>query len=218
MKHRYLTFDCYGTLVDWRTGIERELLAAVGEVRVTGQDLLNAYVAAERVEESTYRKYREVLSRAATALSGKFGVAVTREAAEAFADSVPRWPVFPDSAHFLREVGKRGYKRYILSNVDNDILSETIRDNGLEIDGLVTAEDVRSYKPGVAHWMEFMKKTGAVKRDILHVAQSVYHDIIPAQRLGIPTAWVNRYGEKPPSDAEPTYICDSLNSLGEVLE
>jgi 2-haloalkanoic acid dehalogenase type II len=218
MKHRYLTFDCYGTLIDWRSGIEGELRSALGGVQITGQKLLDAYVSAEKQQESTYKSYREVLRRTVISLSGELGVQMTGEGARKFAASVPRWPAFPDTKKFLKEMGSRGYKRYILSNVDNDLLEGTIRRNGLEVDGHVTAEDVGSYKPNYGHWTEFMRRTGARKEDILHVAQSVYHDIVPTQELGIESAWVNRYGEPMPVGPHPLLVSDSLAHLGEILD
>jgi 2-haloalkanoic acid dehalogenase type II len=218
MRFRYLTFDCYGTLVDWRTGIENELRKALGNVRIGGQELLDAYVSAEKVQESSYKKYREVLELTASSLSANLGVQVTREAAREFASSVPRWPVFPDTKSFLHEMGMRGYRRYILSNVDNDLLEGTIRANGLEVDGFVTAEDVGSYKPNQGHWLRFMEKTGAGKSEILHCAQSLFHDIAPTQTMGIASAWVNRYGEKLDRSLGPSIICDSLASLTGALE
>ena len=151
-------------------------------------------------------------------MSNQLGVDVTDEAARRFAASVPRWPAFPDSASFLREMGSRGHKRYILSNVDDDLLADTIRNHHLEVDGYVTAEQVGSYKPGEGHWKEFMRRTGADRADVLHVAQSVYHDIIPAQRMGIASAWINRYAEPLPRDASPLMITDSLESLAKIVE
>ena len=218
MRYRYLTFDCYGTLIDWRSGIEAGLRSAFGELGLGGQELLNAYVEAEKRQESTYMKYREVLVRTALSMAGSLGVSVSRGAAERFAASVPSWPAFPDTGRFLREIGSRGYKRYILSNVDNDLLEGTIRKNNLEVDGYVTAEEVGSYKPNPGHWKEFMLRTGAKKEEVLHVAQSVFHDIIPTQQMKISGAWVNRYHEALPPDAFPLMISDSLKSLGELLQ
>jgi 2-haloalkanoic acid dehalogenase type II len=218
MRYRYLTFDCYGTLIDWRSGIERELRSALGEIRITGQELLDAYVSTEKEQESTYKRYREVLRRTALSLSDKVGVAVTEESAIRFAASVPRWPPFADTRKFLDEMGARGYKRYILSNVDNDLLEETIRGNDLEVDGYVTAEDVGSYKPNHGHWIRFMQKTGAKKEVVLHVAQSVYHDIVPTQDLGIESAWINRYDEPMPGGIHPLFVSDSLENLSKLLD
>jgi 2-haloacid dehalogenase len=217
-RFTFLTFDCYGTLIDWRAGIERELARAVGSVKLSGQRLLAAYVEAEKSQESTYKKYREVLRGTVISMSGVLRVPVTDAAAQEFASSVPRWPAFPDTAEFLREMGSRGLKRYILSNVDTDLLEETIRRHGLEVDGFVTAEEVSSYKPRPGHWKRFFQKTGAKREGLLHVAQSVYHDVIPAQRMGLATAWVNRYQEPMPKEASPTFVTDSLTHLAELLE
>jgi len=217
VRYRYLTFDCYGTLIDWKSGIEQELLAALGSTSIRGQELLDAYVEAEREQESGYKKYREVLRETVGSLSERLGVVVSAEAAGRFAQSVPRWPAFQDTAEFLREMGSRGYKRYILSNVDDDILEETVKANGLDVDGWVTAEEVSSYKPNPAHWLRFMQRTGAKKGDVLHVAQSVYHDIIPCQRMGIASAWVNRYNERMPLRPRPLFVSDSLAHLAGLL-
>ena len=213
----HLTFDCYGTLIDWRAGIERELARTVGGVKLGGPQLLAAYVEAEKSQESTYKKYREVLRETVISMSGVLGATVTNGAAQAFAGSVARWPAFPDSAGFLREMGSRGLKRYILSNVDNDLLEETVRRHGFEVDGFVTAEEVGSYKPRPGHWERFFQKTGAKREGVLHVAQSVYHDILPTQSMGIASAWVNRYDEKLGPGVEPLFICDSLENLAKAL-
>jgi len=218
MRFRYLTFDCYGTLIDWKTGIESELRAAIGPVRMDGGELLNAYVNAEKVQEAAYAKYREVIRRTLLSMSDLLGVPIPDAAARRFADSVPRWPVFSDTKAFLRQMGSEGYKRYILSNIDNDLLEETIRRNGLEVDGFVTAEQVGTYKPMPGHWVRFMQKTGARRDEILHVAQSVYHDIIPAQEIGIESAWVNRYNEAIGVVAAPLFVSDSLAHLQELIE
>ncbi len=218
MKYTYLTFDCYGTLIDWKAGIEVELRAALGPVRLEGRKLLDAYIRAERVQEASYRRYREVLHDTVLSLSDALGVQVTDGAASRFADSVPRWPSFPDTQRFLKDMGSRGYKRFILSNVDNDLLEETVHRHRFEVDGFVTAEEVRSYKPDTGHWRRFMKKTGANKGSILHVAQSIYHDIIPTQGLGIASAWVNRYRERLPANASPSIIADSLAGLSAAIE
>jgi 2-haloalkanoic acid dehalogenase type II len=216
VKPAFLTFDCYGTLIDWRTGIE-EALRALGLASPHGQGLLGAYMAAEAKEEGTYRSYRQVLQDTVVSLFHSLGLKVDGEKAATFAASVPRWPAFRDSAEFLREVGSMGYRRYILSNVDNDILEETVKNHQLEIDGVVTAEEVRSYKPAKGHWIEFMSRTGCSKDEILHVAQSTFHDIIPTQQMGIPSAWVNRYNEALPLGASPLIISDNLGNLVESL-
>ena len=218
MRYRYLTFDCYGTLIDWRAGIENELKAVAGDLPLGGQNLLESYGLSERKEEATYRKYREVLRRSVLSMSRDLGASISDEAARRFAASVPRWPAFSDTGKFLRDMGSRGYKRFILSNVDDDLLRGTIENNGLEVDGYVTAEQVESYKPNPGHWVEFLRRTGAEKDEVIHVAQSLYHDIAPAQGLGIDSAWVNRYGEPIPRGVSPMIIADSLAGLSEALD
>jgi 2-haloacid dehalogenase len=218
VNYRYLTFDCYGTLIDWKTGIEKGLRAAIGNVKLSGIELLTAYVNAEKAEESTYKKYREVLRSTAMSMSGALGVEVSDVSARNFAASVPAWPAFEDTAEFLHEMGQRGYKRYILSNVDNDLLEGTIKKNHLEVDGYVTAEEVGSYKPNERHWIEFIRRTGTNRGQVLHVANSVFHDIVPTQHLGIDSAWINRYSERLPPEASPLIISDNLERLASMLD
>ena len=217
-RFSYLTFDCYGTLIDWRRGIEAALNKTVGKMPLKGHALLDAYEAAEKRQESEYKSYREVLASTAGDLARGFGMKAEPKALAKFAASLPDWPAFPDTAEALRALGKKGYKRYILSNVDTDLLKGTISHNGLSVDGYITAEECKSYKPAFGHWTRFMEKTGAKKEEILHVAQSVYHDIIPTGKLGISSAWVNRYSQALPAGVAPLYICDSLASLVPVLE
>lgn len=213
----YLTFDCYGTLIDWKTGIVRSLEEAFGLPHADEAGLMARYVEAEKAQEGDYKRYREVLKGTALKLAKDLGSPASERASAKFAASVPEWPAFKDTADSLRALGKMGYKRYILSNVDEDLLRETIRRHGLEVEGFVTAEEVKSYKPSFGHWMRFFEKTGADKMEVLHVAQSLFHDIAPAGRLGISSAWVNRYGEALPQGVQPLYICDSLANLVGLL-
>lgn len=216
-QYKYLTFDCYGTLVDWRSGLQEALTAALGSLPMSGRELMEVYTAAERTEEQEYKSYREVLSATALKLARAFGKDVRPSRTQAFASSVPLWPPFPDSAEGLAALGRMGFKRYILSNVDTDLLRGTIVNNGFEVEGYVTAEQVHSYKPSPGHWLRFLDETGAKKEEVLHVAQSVVHDVVPATELGIETAWIDRYREPLPREARPVIICDSLSDLVKVL-
>ncbi len=215
--YRYLTFDCYGTLVDWRKGIENSLKSAFRGVPLGGAALLGAYVEAEAEEEKGYKKYEDVLKGTTRRLAGTLGFDWDEGSAAEFASSPPTWPVFADSATVLRSLGRAGYRRYVLSNVDTWMLRETLQNWGLEVDGFVTAEETMSYKPDPGHWTTLTKRTGAPKEETLHVAQSIFHDIIPAQSMGISTVWVNRYREQLPSGAFPTYIAESLEDVERVL-
>ena len=214
----YLTFDCYGTLIDWETGIVDSISRAAGKLPLPRDRLMAAYLEAEKRQEDDYMKYVQVLKSTFEVLSAGLGIAVSNGAAERFAHSVPDWPAFQDTASSLRRLGELGYRRYILSNVDDDILRATIRAHGLEVDGTVTAEQVRSYKPAPGHWERFFRETGAGRGQVLHVAQSVYHDLVPAKNLGLATAWVNRYREPMPANVAPNYVSDDLQGLVRLLE
>ncbi len=218
MKFTHLTFDCYGTLVDWRKGIETHL----GEVLIknglpSGVSVFPLYVKLEAEEEGQYKSYREVLKDTAVKVAEHLKVSIAENEAKMFAASVPSWPPFGDTVVSLKELGKRGYKRIILSNIDKDILKETILRNSLDVDGYITAEDVGSYKPSPGHWDRFFDAYKTKKEATLHVAQSIFHDIIPCSKLAISTAWINRYNEATPPAVNPTYVFDDLKSLMRLL-
>jgi 2-haloalkanoic acid dehalogenase type II len=218
VKFTHLTFDCYGTLVDWRKGIETnlgELLRKNG--LPSGVDVFPLYVKLEAEEEGQYKSYREILRDTAVKVAKHLNVSIAEKEANMFAASVPSWPPFSDTAESLKELGKRGYKRVILSNIDKDILKETILQNSLDVDGYITAEDVGSYKPSLGHWNRFFDLYKTSKETTLHVAQSIFHDIIPRTKLAISTAWINRYSEPNPRGINPTYVLGDLKSLMKLL-
>ena len=218
MKFTHVTFDCYGTLIDWRKGIELhlgELLRSNGLAPDVSVHPL--YMKLEAEEEGEYKSYREVLRDTAIKVANHLKVLITEEQAKEFAGSVPLWPAFEDTVETLTELGRRGYKRVILSNIDRDILKKTIIQNNLDVDGYITAEDVGSYKPALEHWNRFFEVYKPNREATIHVAQSVYHDIIPSCRLGIPNAWINRYSEVTPHGVRPSYVLDSLKGLLSVL-
>ena len=208
------TFDCYGTLIDWRAGIERALGAALRARGDPGPTpVYDLYTEVERDVETRYAPYREILATSAHRVGERLGIPLSASDAREFAESLPTWSAFPDTVPTLRELGRRGVRRVILSNVDRDLLEETIRRNRLEIDGFVTAEDVRSYKPGAAHWLRFFQDYPGDRETTLHVAHSLVHDIVPAQRLGLRTVWVDRYTEARPPSIRPTYSVRDVRSL-----
>ena len=217
MKFQYLTFDCYGTLIDWRKGIEARLGELLRKKRVVPEEkIFPIYVKFEAEEESDSKPYREVLKNTAMRIARHFGISVPEEQAEEFAKSVPHWTPFSDTTETLKELGRRGYNRIILSNVDRDLLRETILRNGLDVDGFVTYEDARSYKPMVGHWNALLARYKAKRESTLHIAQSLYHDVLPATKLGFKVAWINRYGEEN-AGASPNYSFDDLKSLLTIL-
>jgi 2-haloalkanoic acid dehalogenase type II len=214
VRFTHLTFDCYGTLIDWKKGIEvnlGELLRKNG--LPSGVSVFPLYLKFEAEEEEQYKSYREIVRDTAIKVAEYLRVSITAKEANVFATSVPCWPPFSDTVESLKELGKKGRKRVILSNVDRDLLKETILQNSLDVDGYITAQDVGSYKPSFGHWNRFFEMYKASRETTLHVAQSMYHDIIPCSKLAISTAWINRYSEANLEGINPTYILGDLRSL-----
>ena len=190
-----MTFDCYGTLIDWETGIQRAFkhaLEGTGLSQAQEAELFELYQEEEkRIEgEMPYRKYREVLSLAASAAARRFGKSIPEKLSSVLAEQLPGWEPFPDTNPALEKLTTE-YVLGILSNVDDDLLASTLKHFTVPFDLVVTAERVRSYKPETEHFEEARRIIGA-DREWLHVAASLYHDIDPASRLGINTAWINR--------------------------
>ncbi len=218
MRPTHLTFDCYGTLIDWRNGIEfhlGDLLRKNG--LAPSVSVYPIYLKLEADEEGKYKPYKDILTDTALRVADHCKISITSEEARKFAASVPSWTPFVDTRESLREIGNRGYKRVIISNVDRDLLRGTIRQNRLEVDGYITAEDVGSYKPALGHWNRFFDEYEVTKNGTLHVAQSIYHDIRPASGIGLATAWINRYSDPKPSDVNPTFVAPDLRSLLKAL-
>jgi 2-haloacid dehalogenase len=220
----YLTMDCYGTLVDWRTGIVESFLESFFREKKTPKlgsgELFERYVKLEARQEKEYTSYREILRKTSHELALQIGVEdqYVSSSAITFSKSIEKWPAFADSQVTLREFGRMGFKRFILSNVDREILEKTITNSRLEIDGFVTADQIRSYKPSKVHWLQFLKTAGASKNEVLHIAGSIYHDIIPASELGIRTVWVDRYHDGTALNASPDFTVSSLSEIPELLK
>jgi 2-haloacid dehalogenase len=191
-----LTFDCYGTLVDWETGLALalgDLLAARG-VELEREALLALYAQFEPAAQAgTFRSYREVLARVVESFGDRFGFVPTTGERDALAASLAAWPVFPDTRAALGHLAER-YQLGVLSNIDDDLFALTAPSLGARLDAVITAQQVRSYKPAAGHFEAAIRRFGP-RRRILHVAQSLYHDIVTAQRLGLATVWVNRRRE-----------------------
>ena len=193
-----LTFDCYGTLIDWETGIAQALgpwLQAKG-VSLTRDQMLAAFAAAEAPQQQATPdlRYPELLEHVHRAIAARFGVAPDAAAARAFGRGVRDWPAFADSADALAYL-KRHYRLVILSNVDRASFAHSARRLGVEFDAVYTAEDIGSYKPDARNF-EYMlarlAEAGIARQQILHTAESLYHDHIPAKRLGLATCWIDR--------------------------
>ena len=208
---RWATFDCYGTLVDWNSGIRAEL------ARMFGPDaaptLLERYHEVEpQVEaEDPGLPYREVmrltLARIADPPDGD---------EDALARSLPQWPVFPEVPAALTDARDRGWKLAILSNTDREFVEASKARIGVPFEETVVASEIGSYKPGHRHWHEFFERTSADRERHVHVAASLFHDIAPARDLGLTSVWINRLAERP--EPRPTRELRDLDHLPETLD
>jgi len=182
-----------------------------------GVSVHSAYVKLEAEQESQYKRYAAVLHDTAILVARHFGLSISDDEAREFAETIQDWKPFDDTVASLRALGERGYKRVILSNVDRDLLQKTITKNKLSVDGCITAEDVGSYKPSLGHWRRFFDEYKVSKRETLHVAQSLYHDIIPSSEMGVANVWINRYAEEKPARVNPRWILPGLAGLSDIL-
>jgi 2-haloacid dehalogenase/putative hydrolase of the HAD superfamily len=193
-----VTFDCYGTLVDWEGGLATAFLRAgwASGVRLERAPVLQAYMAVEReVETGAHRPYREVLAESARGVAARLGWRLDPGASGFLADSLPAWVPFPDTNAALERLRAAGYALGILSNIDDDLLAATRRHFTVSFELVVTAQQVRAYKPARPHFDAARRAIGG--RPWLHVGQGYFHDVAPARTLGIPNAWINRNGEAP---------------------
>jgi 2-haloacid dehalogenase len=212
---RWATFDCYGTLIDWNTGIGDQLEHLFGAER--RDELLARYHRLEpEVQAETYRSYAEVLSLTLERLASEAGLPIPEGDSGALARSLPDWPPFREVPDALAELRRRGWSLAILSNTDHALITQSQRSLGVPIDVIVTAQDVSSYKPAHAHWDRFFEQTTADRGRHVHVAASLFHDIAPGRELGLSTVWINRLGEK--ADPEPDRELPDLSRLPDTLD
>ncbi len=215
MRWDTLSFDCYGTLVDWVSGITRAFSeAAAGDgIELAADDVIAAYHEIEpEVQSDTYRPYREVLGETALRVATRLGWPLAPGRTGFLAESLPDWPVFADTRPALERLKSR-YELAILSNVDDDLLQATLRRIGVEFDWTVTAQQVRGYKPGHAHFLAALERLDGDRGRLLHVAQSKFHDIQPCGEIGIDCVWVNRQGEDLDEGLEPAQVVKDLAEL-----
>jgi 2-haloacid dehalogenase len=205
---RWATFDCYGTLIDWNGGIRRGLAQVFGEGRA--DDLLARYHEIEPVieREEPSLPYRDVMARVLDELGAQAG---TRDA---LGEALPEWTPFPEVPAALAEARTRGWRLAILSNTDRDFIDASKQQLGARFDETIIASEVGSYKPALGHWRAFERSVGRLPD--VHVGASHFHDVVPANGLGLPTIWVNRLGEQ--GDPPPTREIADLAPLPDVLD
>lgn len=194
MSDRWASFDCYGTLVDWLGGI-RTTLAKVWpdeDVDALGADYhrIEPYVQVGRGIP-----YRRVMAETLQRIATERGLELPEGQRDAFAVALPAWPVFPDVPPALLHLRARGWKLAILSNTDADLLDASLLAIGVPVDLKIVASEIGSYKPAFGHWESFFRETGADRSRHVHVAASLFHDVEPCAKLGLPCVWINRQEE-----------------------
>lgn len=214
-----LTFDCFGTLIDWEAGLKQALQeeGVLDAIKPPWPEFLKAREKKEAEWEALpYRHYREILAMSLRETFASFAANLDEPTALRVADSIRRWPPFPDTVSALRRLGSQ-YPMHILSNVDRAPLQAVVQRLGIPFAELITAEDVRAYKPAPQHFNEARKRLGPRADGQLHVAASAFHDLEPAQKAGIATVWVNRRGERLPEGLAPKFVVKDLAELCKKL-
>jgi len=212
---RWATFDCYGTLIDWNRGIG-DTLAGLWPAADRVSLLARYHEIEPRVQLDSGISYREALREALRLLAEHEGLTLGSEDEYALAESLPGWPPFPEVPGALAELRGRGFRLAILSNTDPDLLEASLERIGVLVDGQITAAEAGSYKPAPGHWERFFEQYGADRERHVHVAASLYHDIEPAERLGLQAVWINRLHEQ--SDLPRAAELKDLSRLPETLD
>ena len=227
-----LSFDCYGTLIDWEAGIAAVLRpwAHSHGLTMSDEELLTAYSSHEaRAEEENPRyEYPQILETAMRSLGEELGIPVSDEEAATFAVSVPDWPAFPDSQEALERLARR-YKLIILSNVDRESFAGSNKRLGVTFTSILTAQDIGSYKPSPRNFQALKDecaRLGIAEGKLLHVAQSLFHDHVPAKDAGLPSVWINRRHDNPgwgatpapPAEVTPDWTFTSMAAFADAVD
>lgn len=218
-RFEVLTFDCYGTLIDWETGLLgalRPILHSHGH-NVSDRQILDIYGELEPQAQNPYRRYREVLANVVRGFGERLGFRVSDVEAESLPQSLKDWQPFPDTVAALEKL-KTKYKLAIISNTDDDLFAATARHLKVKFDEVITAEQAKAYKPWLAPFRLALQRLGVSPEHVLHVGQSIYHDVLPAKSLGMATVLVHRrgFGATRPSEGEPDLKVPDLQTLASL--
>ena len=223
-RFEILTFDCYGTLINWESGILSALhriLSAHGK-QIDDAALLKLYGDFEQLsEQGEFHPYRQVLESVVRRFGAQLGFSPTSGEARSLSDSLPTWEPWPDTVAALRQLSRR-YRLAIVSNVDDDLFATTRPKLGVEFAEVITAQQAQAYKPSLKIFELALSRINGPAHRVLHVGQSIYHDVVPAQALGLATVWVNRPSARPgvgavkAAEAKPDLEVSSLAELAAV--
>jgi 2-haloacid dehalogenase len=224
-RYDILTFDCYGTLIDWERGLLAALRTVLDAHQAGADDeaLLTTFARFEaEAEAGPFLTYREVLARSVRGVCASLGVEPTESQVRGFAESVGGWPAFPDSAAALERLARR-FRLGVITNCDTDLFARSNVRLGVDFDWVITAEQLGSYKPNPRNLQLAREQIGGPAERHLHVAQSLFHDHVPAHALGLTTVWINRRrgrpgsGATPPVEATPDYEFPDMASFAEAM-
>ncbi|MCU0532669.1 MAG: haloacid dehalogenase type II [Hydrococcus sp. Prado102] len=225
-RYEVLTFDCYGTLIDWETGILTALtpLLAARNINLDERQILELFAEFEPELElrSEYMTYREVLRGVIKKFGDRFNFAPSEEELHSLPESIKNWQPFSDTVEALKLLKQR-FKLGILSNIDDDLFADSAQYLQVKFDWIITAKQAKSYKPSHNNFKLAFERIGLPTDKILHVAQSIYHDIVPARSLGLSTVWVNRriekegFGATKAADEKPDLEVPNLQTLAEII-
>jgi 2-haloacid dehalogenase len=223
-RFRFISFDCYGTLIDWEAGILSALRPELQKhsIDLPDADLLQIYGELEaEAEAGEYKPYRDVLRDVAVGLAKRLGFVATPTEQNSLPDSVSSWRPFPDTVNALRDLSSK-FKLAIISNIDDDLFAASARQLETNFDHVITAFQARAYKPSPTIFRLAQERLGISTQEWLHAGQSIYHDVVPARSLGIATAWVNRPSKRPglgavrPAASVPDLEVTSLSQLADL--
>jgi 2-haloacid dehalogenase len=222
---KVLTFDCYGTMIDWETGIFSALrpILAAHKKSIADSALLQMYSELEAsAEQGEFLRYRDVLQSVVRGFGERLGFSPSAAEVRSLPDSLANWPPFPDTVEALRKL-KSHYELAVISNVDDDLFAATAPKLGVAFSHVITAQQAGCYKPCMRIFKLAEERIGVTRDRWLHVGQSIYHDVIPAQSLGIATVWVNRPSPRPGAGAakaaagKPDLKVSNLKTLADLV-
>ena len=216
----YFTFDCYGTLINWEQGLLGALQPILQSHAVVLSDdaVLAIYGEIEPKLQHPYQRYRDVLEQVVHEFGRKTGFEATRAEMKSLPESLGNWQPYRDTIEALTRL-KTSYKLVILSNIDDDLFAVSAKLLQVKFDAVITAEQVKSYKPDPAHWVEMLHRCNTTPDRVLHVGQSIYHDVIPAKAMGFQTVWVHRapgFGATRAAQEQPDLEVRSLAELADA--
>ena len=221
-KIKLLSFDCYGTLIDWQSAVQDILEPCLNQYgpEFTREEIFESFLKADReLESGSYMLYSEILAEIVLRIADDLKISIDPAEKYILSEKFNEWLPFPDTVAALKDL-KKDYQLAIISNVDDNLFEITNDILGVEFDFIVTAEQLQSYKPAEKNFIEAHKRFGLTDIETLHVAQSIYHDILPSNRLGLQNVWVNRYSEPERTDESefPDLEAPDLQSLVRILQ